>query len=161
MAVLIGALLTILVIAVVVYPFIKARFAGWPSPTTDSPSRTDRGSSSEPGGLPEPADREAIYEEIKTLRLEYELGSVEEKEYQERLRAYRLQAAATLRDQEMLEQGLDLSLEDEILAARQLRGNERDPSPCRSCGRPLTKRDVVCSHCGARADSGKPGQRGG
>ncbi len=111
MAVLIGALLAILVIGVVLYPFIKTRFR--PSPR---PSATPLPPVGE--GLRVRVTREAIYEEIRTLQLEYELGSIEESEYRQQLRSYRLQAASALRDQERLEQELDRLLEEEILAAR-------------------------------------------
>jgi hypothetical protein len=63
MPVLIGALLAILVIAVVLYPFLGRRLR--PRPTADSRDRSG-------GGGPE-----SIYEEIKTLQLEYDLGAVE------------------------------------------------------------------------------------
>ena len=115
MAVLIGVLLAILVIAVVVYPFVKARFQprypltdASPAPAGLWPDRVD------PGG------RETmIYEEIRTLQLEHELGSIDESEYEEQLRAYRLQAAATLREQERTQQEIDLLMEKEIMAARE------------------------------------------
>ncbi len=85
MAVLIGVLLAILIIAVVLYPFlVRLRM----KPAADS--RDHLGD-----GRPEP-----IYEEIKTLQLEYELGAVEEEEYRKRLHVYRLRAAAALRDRE-------------------------------------------------------------
>ena len=86
MPVLIGTLLAILVIAVVLYPFLGRRLR--PRPTADSRDRSG-------GGGPE-----SIYEEIKTLQLEYDLGAVEEEEYRKRLHAYRLRAAAALRDRE-------------------------------------------------------------
>ena len=96
MAVLIAALLAVLVIAVVLYPFVKSRFSGQTTPARDSLPEVRSGS------------REAVYEEIKTLRLEYELGSIEESEYQERLQEYRLLAATALRDEERP----DVSLSD-------------------------------------------------
>ena len=101
MSVLIGVLLALLAIAVVIYPFVKARFQPRSPLTSVPPDRVD------PGG------RETIYEEIRTLQLEYELGSIDEREYEEQLRAYRLQAASALREQE-----IDLSVEREIMAAR-------------------------------------------
>ena len=121
MAVLIAALLAILVIAVVLYPFIKGRFRSQTSSSTQDSTAQIRS-----GSPPNPGNRETIYEDIRTLQLEYELGSIEEREYQEGLRAYRLQAAAALRDQEQLEREIDRSLEEEILAARGLQENEHD-----------------------------------
>ena len=112
MGILIAALLAILVVAVIAYPFIRHRF----SPELPSAPR-----------VPEEKGRRAgpaIYEDIETLRFEFELGSIDEKEYQERLRAYRLQAASTLRDRERRDLEIDRSLEEEILAARAQRGSE-------------------------------------
>ncbi len=111
MAVLIGTLLAVLVVAVVVYPFLRAWFR-LPTPPSRDPS-------ADPG-----RDRpEAILEEIKTLQLEHELGTVNDGEYHERLAVYRLQAAAALRNREQSGEDLDRSLEEEIMTARALLGD--------------------------------------
>ena len=146
MAVLIGALLAILAIGVILYPFLKAR----------SRPRTSRPSDPDPGSVW--AGRQGIYEEIKTLQLEYELGRIEEPEYHQRLRAFRLQAAGTLRDQEHLELEVERSLEEEILASRSLRGSEHVPLPCPYCGRTLANGAELCPHCGAKAAPDPRGQ---
>ena len=113
MAVLISALLAIFVVAVILYPFLKGRLRPGSSPAPDSPAHHGRGG------------REQIYESIRTLQLEYELGSIEEGEYNDRLRSYRLQAASALREQGEMESELDQALEDEIGAARATRRSER------------------------------------
>ena len=114
MAVLIGVLLAVLVVGVVVYPFLRA---GLRLPTPPS-----RGPSADSG-----RDRpEAILEEIKTLQLEHELGTVNDGEYHERLAVYRLQAAAALRDREQSGEDLDLSVEKEIMEARALLGDPKE-----------------------------------
>ena len=125
MAVLIGVLLAILVIAVVIYPFVKARFQPRSPLAVAPPDRVD------PGG------REAIYEEIRTLQLEYEMGSIDESEYEEQLRAYRLQAAATLRDQVRIQQEMDLLMEKEIMAARGATSGERGSPEGKGDDRPV------------------------
>ena len=106
MSVLIGVLLALLAIAVVIYPFVKSRFQPRSPLTAVPPDLVD------PGG------RETIYEEIRILQLEYELGSINEREYQEQLRDYRLQAAAILHEQGRSRQEIDLLMEEEIMAAR-------------------------------------------
>ncbi|MCE2462365.1 MAG: hypothetical protein J4F46_00390 [Dehalococcoidia bacterium] len=103
MSVLIGVLLALLAIAVVIYPFVRARFQPRPPMTVVSP---------DPGRL------DTVYEEIRTLQLEYELGSIDEREYQEQLRDYRLQAAAILHEQGRSRHEIDLLMEEEIMAAR-------------------------------------------
>ncbi len=122
MAFLIGGLLAVLVIGMVVYPFVKGRFH-FQEP------HLPRGAG-RPEGWRDTGTREAIYEEIKTLQLEHELGTIDEAEYLETLSAYRLQAAAAMRDAESLERDLDHSLEEEIRSARSLMGRgDEEPLP--------------------------------
>ena len=115
---LVGALLAILAIGVVLYPFWRRRFRQ-PPPAVQGP----------PGHVGD--DRTAIYDEIRTLQLEYQLGAIDEADYQERLRSSRLTAAAALRDHDLLEQELDRGLEEEIRAARstQKGDGDEDTSP--------------------------------
>lgn len=83
---LIGATLAVVSILILVYPFLKARLRPLPE---NSPGKV----SGDTQAL------EAIYQEISTLRLEYQLGKVPEDTYRELLRGYRLQAAVALREQ--------------------------------------------------------------
>ena len=138
MPVLIGILLAILTIGVILYPFLKARFRPQTNRTLGPPDQRARG------------DREAIYEDIRTLQLEYELGGVEERDYHERLRASRLQAAAALHAQEQKELELDRMLEEEILLLRVLRQDGNGPPRCSSCGSPWSHVTSVCPKCGAQ-----------
>jgi rubrerythrin len=149
MSVLIGALIAILVIGVVLYPFIKARSR---SRTHERPDSSNQAAQA---GLPGPGAREAVYENIRTLQLEHELGAVEDSEYRERLHAYRLEAAAALRDQDRLEQELDRSLEEEIAAAR-ARSDQHDVPLCHSCGQPVAREVRVCPYCGIEAIQDAP-----
>jgi hypothetical protein len=110
MAIFIGALLTLLSIGVVLYPFLKPGAASRqstpsPGPNSESP---DEGS-----------ELEAIYEAIQTLHLEHQLGNVPQGLYREQLGAYRRQAALVLRRQmELPGQDEDRVLEQEIMLAR-------------------------------------------
>ena len=161
MPVLIGALLAILVIGVILYPFIRARLRTQRASTPDSPLEGLRGLEDGRRGFPDADGREEIYEDVKTLQLEYELGTIEDKEFQERLHAYRLRAAAVLRDQERLEQEMDRSLEEEILKARSFLSNEHKSAPCQSCGRTPAQGELICYECGAELVSHASGQRDG
>ena len=116
MSELVGALLAVLAIGVILYPFWKRRFR---QPSPGLRKQTEH--------LAE--DGTAIYEEIRTLQLEYQLGAIDEVDYQTRLRSSRLRAAAALRDRDLLEQGLDLALEDEIRAARSENKGDGDAPP--------------------------------
>ena len=149
MAVVIAAMLAIFGIAVVIYPFIKARFRAQSSPGVNSTADGSWGT------------REGIYQDIRTLQLEYDLGRLEENDYQERLLAYRIQAAAAIRRDGSSERELDRSLEQEILALRYRSKGEHSSSQCGSCGRPIDHKGRVCPHCGAEIDPDMPGQREG
>ena len=110
MPVLMGALLALLVVVVVLYPFVKQRLDASASP----------GSPFEPSESPRTWQlrRQEIYDSIRSLELEYELGGVEEADYRESLRAYRVQAAALVREQEAAERELERLVELEVRALR-------------------------------------------
>ena len=111
MPVLIGALLALLVVGVVLYPFVKRRFgAGGPCPS---------GPADGAGPVAWRLRREEIYESIRSLQLEYEIGGVEEADYRDRLRAYRVQAAAVVREQERAEREVERLVEMEVGALRE------------------------------------------
>jgi hypothetical protein len=110
MPVLIGALLALLVVGVVLYPFVKRRF-GVASPSGGRPGDTA-------GPAAWRLRREEIYESIRGLQLEYEIGGVEETDYRERLRAYRVQAAAVVREQELAEREVERLVERDVRALR-------------------------------------------
>ena len=116
MAVLIGALLAVLVVGIILYPFYRWCFLSGTRPSQEEEK--------------EPGRENAVYESIRTLRLEHDLGSIEEAEYLERLGAYRLEAAAALRDQE-IELDLERRIEQEIAEER---SNLPDRGPQRGAG---------------------------
>ncbi len=111
MPVLIGALLALLVVGVVLYPFVKGRFGA------GGPSRSGPGDGA--GPVAWRLRREEIYESIRSLQLEYEIGGVEEADYRERLSAYRVQAAAVVREQELAELEAERLVEMEVGALRE------------------------------------------
>ena len=109
-----SALLTMFAIAIVMIPYFR------------TPKKTDTFRPQDAKSLR--SQRESIYQALETLRLERELGQVDDREYQRQLREYRYQAALALQleaqvnsDQELFE---DL-LEEEVFAAR-TRLQERD-----------------------------------
>ena len=141
MAVVVGLLLVAFCIAVALYPLLKSR-------TTSSPSDSSL-------SIRELMERRRnIYSDLETLDVERGLGHVDEAEYQERSRDFRLAAAATFRDQELLE-AADAEVEDAI--SRELarwkadQRNGASPSLCSGCGQPLgddaDDADEQCPHC--------------
>ena len=91
MAIVIGGILTLLSIGVVVYPFLKSARARRATPEyVDSPVN-----------LP-PQRLDVVYQTIRTLHLEHELGRISDENYRTQLDAYRIEAAEILRD---LDQG--------------------------------------------------------
>ncbi len=114
MTILIGIILALLSLAIIMAPFIRSRSGRrGPRPSYTSEEVQTR--------------RENIYEEIRALQLDYQLGNIEEEEYQELMRARRLEAAALIRQQEEEEgrgrlERLDQELEQEIRAVRKKGG---------------------------------------
>ena len=99
-----GAILAVFSFSVVYYTFMRARQYG----------------STEADALAAADDQELadIFDAINTLDLEYQLGRLAEKEFRAQFQAYRVQAAAVLRDQ--LEAGRGdpaWVLEQEVLLA--------------------------------------------
>ena len=87
----------------------------------------------------------SVYDAIRTLQLEYQVGRVPEALYQEQSEAYRFQAAGLLRQQaqgQALE--VDPDLEQEILQARSNLRASDGVTLCPQCG---TRRPDATSHC--------------
>ena len=150
MAIIIGTILTLLSILVLVYPFTRSR---WPGQNPDSAANPAANND------PEALDLEAIYDSIRTLQLEHQLGNIPAGLYQEQLRAYRLQAAVALRDQARLEtRDEDWTLEEEIRVARAgLQHLNGSAARCPNCGTPVLAGADQCSECSI---SLAPDQRG-
>jgi hypothetical protein len=147
MVLLIGAALAVVSILILVYPFLKARIRAQPK---DSPG----GASGDMAGL------EAIYQEISTLRLEYQLGKVTEDIYREQMRVYRLEAAVALREQAQAGGSAlpDDPSEQDILAAQvALRSREGAPDRCPHCGAAVGREDRACAACTAPMGRGPEG----
>ncbi len=141
MALVIGTLLGLFCIAIVAYPFLKTRLGvgtGGAGPSGEQAVQLGD-----------------IYDRIRTLQLEYQLGQVPQHLYREQLQEYRLQAAAALRRQ-VQEQAAapEWLLEQEILAARgglRSEGGEAAACPkCRTLPGPGLK---VCPECGAELEA--------
>ena len=90
MTFILGLLLLIFVLCVILYPFFDAgsirRKSGYGNVPSDGS-----------------ASRERIYEEIKTLTLDRDLGRISEKEYDNYLQRLRADAAMSFRDEEKSE----------------------------------------------------------
>ena len=127
MALIIGAALAVLSVAVIMYPFLKPRVR-----TRDH------------GGVsavdPAATEVEPVYDAIRTLQLEYQLGKVPENLYLEQLAGYRLQAAGVLRQRAAQRTGYDeWLLEQKVLFGphrfTSRRRRTTKVSPLRSYGR--------------------------
>ena len=93
MALIIGAVLAVLSVIVVVYPFLQRK------------GRASRDSMERVAGGPDPApdlateELDALLEAMRTLQLEHQLDKIPDDLYQRQMRTYRLRAAAALRRQ--------------------------------------------------------------
>ena len=138
MAIAVAGILGVLSLAVLVFPFLKYRSRGPaanPVPTS---------------GLSD-SELDAIYDAIRTLQLEHQLGNVGEAAYREQLEGYRLQAAVLLRQQiEGEDQSAHQALEQEILAARaSINGSDNRGATCPGCSATLKARVQRCPQCHA------------
>ncbi|PKB71679.1 MAG: hypothetical protein BZY87_04195 [SAR202 cluster bacterium Io17-Chloro-G6] len=116
-----------------------------------------RGNRSEPDAhentLPE-SDEPAlgdIFDAIRTLELEHQLGRMPQEEFEEQFQTYRVQAATVLRDQ--LEAGRGdpaWVLEHQILLARDAQESASGRAiACPDCSAAVPESAVNCPHCGA------------
>ena len=144
MTLVVGAVLAVFSIAIVAYPFLRSRLrSGFRDARSDTDSATELGN---------------IYDSIRTLQLEYQLGQVPDNLYREHLREYRLQAAATLRRRaENQASAPDWLLEQEVLTARTiLRAATGGPRPCPSCRSLPGSGVTVCPECGTELENPSP-----
>jgi len=140
MTLVVGALLALFSIAIVAYPFLKSRRRARGSHETAAITGA---------ALPE---LEPVYDAIRTLQLEYQLGRIPENLYREQLTAYRLQAASVLR-QRVQEGAPEWVLEQEVLVTRAvLRGTVGGPRPCPNCRSLVGPELAACPECGANLE---------
>ncbi len=139
MGVLFGLALALVCAVVLALPFLRARRSPMDREMDDLAETTRQ--------------REAVYDEIRTLQLERDVGRMEQQEYEVRLRRLRLEAAAILRNEERLMRSRGertWALEEEIRSIRQqFTPPESGQAACPNCsvmvGRPASE----CPECGA------------
>ncbi len=111
---LIVSLLAIFAVVMVAYPFFR---------------RSDQGSAPgihESKEVAERRRREEMYQEIRALQMEFQLGTLEEPEYRRQLRLIRMEAARSIRDEEL--SLLDRELEERISSSRVSTDREASPT---------------------------------
>ncbi len=163
MALIIGTILALLSIAVAVYPFIRLRrlkTVGDANGPVNTEGRLNVDADS--AGL-DSAELDSIYDAIRTLQLERELGSIPEGLYREQFNDYRHRAAVALREQVRLQsqsqpqpqvqvqvQNVDTewALEEEIQVARAgLRRGNVNWASCPNCAFPVREEADRCPEC--------------
>ena len=99
MALIIGTILALFSLGVAVYPFLRRRRykSGAGSAQADRDGLLDAAGDAAAG----PDSIDSVYDAIRTLQLERELGNIPEGLYREQLDDYRRQAALALRQQAM------------------------------------------------------------
>ena len=142
MTLIVGAVLALFSLAIVTYPFLKSRMRAHGYHGT---AITDEA----------PPELEPVYDAIRTLQLEYQLGKVPENLYREQLTGYRLQAASILRQRVQEREGApEWVLEQEVLVTRAaLRGTVGGPRPCPSCRSLVSPEMAACPECGANLEN--------
>ena len=141
MAVIVCLALALLSIGVVVYPFWRRRSA----PETAPPEALS------PDLVQSEADLNAVYDAIRTLQLEHQLGNIPLGLYREQLQDYRLQAAAILRDHaEAAARDEEWLLEQDVgLARSALSYTNGTAIQCPNCGAPAAQEWRECPECSA------------
>ena len=91
-----------------------------------------------------------VYDEIRTLILDHELGNIPSEEYEDKLGNYRLRAADLLRQQANILDtltSLENEMEDTVLALRMSWGTVKRVSACGGCGGERDLDAVLCPRC--------------
>lgn len=92
--------------------------------------------------------RERVYEEVRGLRQDYDLGHIPEKEYEARFQGHRLRAATLLQQQQQLE-AWSQRLEEEVKALRNSPTTANGVPRCLECGAQMSDGVEQCRSCGA------------
>lgn len=112
--------------------------------------------------------RDTIYDSIREVDLDRELGRVSQEDHERHRREYVTQAAAVLRRIDDLGgDGLDRRIEMEVARLRDgrlpvlekaspLGGAGRGAKRCRPCGAPVGAGDRFCRECGNRLEGDSP-----
>ena len=136
MAIAIGILIALISLIMLLLPFFRSRwrtqtggFINWQEEAT--------------------RQREAIYQNIGTLRQDYDIGNISVEEYRVQLDSYRRQAALALRQEDQL-RSRDEELEREILSLAPTSDSDLAWLTCPECGVSTELGDRVCSNCGAQ-----------
>jgi hypothetical protein len=137
LAYLLGFLLALASIAFLTRPFLRGVQHNSESPSLDSLKDVQW-------------QHQQVYDEIKTLILDYDLGNVPVAEYNERLVAYRLQAANLLQQEDQFLHELEYlgnGTEDAVLALRMSWGTVNSVTTCINCGGDMDINSALCPRC--------------
>ena len=150
LSIIFGAILAVFSIFLVGYSLVRGHR---PEPDVHESARESAPPESDDPALGD------IFDAIRTLELEYQLGRMPQEEFEAQFQTYRVQAATVLRDQ--LEAGRGdpaWVLEQEILLARDAHegaggktiGSANGRSiPCPDCSAAIPESAGNCPHCGA------------
>ena len=135
MAYIIGLIIAAVSVALVAAPFFR-----------------QRGKSKEPEVLPAQIEardkRRRIYQEMDTIQLDYDMGNIDEAQYQQQIQPYRLEAASVIREQQKDGQKIaGNALEEEIKAFRSTRASGKALDTCPNCGFITSRGEKICPLC--------------
>lgn len=91
--------------------------------------------------------RERIYEEVRGLRLDYDLGHIRGEEYETRFQGHRLRAATLLRQQLQME-AWSQRLEEEVQTLWESPTESKAMPLCLKCMEPISEGLDQCPSCG-------------
>ena len=150
LAIVFGAALAVFSLVMVCYSFVRGRKDTGPVPEFISQMPRPETADNDGPSIDGPSI-DSIYESIHTLELEYQLGNLLKPQFQEQFQAYRLQAAAALKEQLENSKADPLwLLEQEVMEARSaMHDNEMVVPVCPDCSGPVPAEASECPHCGA------------
>lgn len=151
LAYLLGFLLALVSIALLAIPMLR-RVRTMPRPSLSLDSLKDV-----------QWQRQQVFDEIRILILDHDLGNLRPDEYNENLGAYRLQVADLLRQEEQLLHDvkyMDEQIEDQILALRMSWGAVKEVTICGECGGGRDVNATLCPRCEFVSEDGNgPAER--
>ncbi len=136
MAIAIGTLIALISLTILLLPFFRSRWRTHTGGFIDWPEEAIR-------------QREAIYQNIGTLRQDFDMGNISAEEYRAQLDSYRRQAALALRQEDQL-RSREEELEREIQSLASTNDGALPSMTCPECGVSTELGDQVCSNCGAQ-----------
>lgn len=92
--------------------------------------------------------KEAIYEAIKDIEFDYQMGKLSEEDFAELRQQYKEEAIGLLKKIEQIQKKRIKSKKIHAKQRQQLKSGSKEIKFCWICGTPVTESDTFCANCG-------------